>query len=61
VVSKSGRECQGSKLAGKKFDVEILNLNKLSVEDIRGQYQLTISKRFAAEENLDDSKNINRA
>jgi hypothetical protein len=41
---KSGRECQRSKLARKKFDVEILNLSKLSEKDIKGQYQLKISK-----------------
>jgi hypothetical protein len=41
---KSGRECHRSKLAGKKFDVEILNLSKLSEKDIKRQYQLKISK-----------------
>ena len=56
-----GREYHGSKLAGNKFDVERLNLNKLNEEDIWGQYQLKISKWFAAAENLDDSKDTYRA
>jgi len=41
--------------------VERLNLNKLNEEDIWGQYQLKISKWFAAAENLDDSKDTYRA
>jgi hypothetical protein len=44
-----------------KFDVERFNLKKLSALDIKKQYQLKISNGFAALENINVSKNINRA
>jgi hypothetical protein len=41
--------------------VEILNLTKLNALQVRKQYQIKISNRFEALENLSDSKDINRA
>ena len=37
-----------------------INLKKLSEVEFRKQYQVEISNRFAALENLDDSENVNR-
>jgi len=50
-----------SKQAAKKFDVKRFNLRKLSKGEIRKQYQIKNSKRFAALENLNDGNDINRA
>jgi hypothetical protein len=36
------------------------NLNRLSHLEVSKQYQVEISKRFVALENLNDSENINR-
>jgi len=50
-----------SKHAAQKFDVEISNLRKLNELQVRKQYQIKISNRFAALENLSDSEDIHRA
>jgi hypothetical protein len=44
-----------------KFDVERFNLRKLSELEVTKEYQIQISKRFAALENLKDGEDINRA
>jgi len=49
-----------SKKAAQKFDVGRFNLWKLSEQEIRNQHQIKISNRFAALENLNDRKDINR-
>ena len=49
-----------SKQAAQKFDGERFNLWKLNKPD-RKQYKIEISNRFAALENLGDSKDTNRA
>jgi hypothetical protein len=41
--------------------VERLNRGKLNELEVREQYQIKISNRFAALENLNDSEDINRA
>ena len=41
--------------------MERFNVKKLSEFEVRKQYQVKISKRSAALENLNDSQNINRA
>jgi len=50
----------GSKQAAQKFDVEQFNLRRLSKLEVRKQYKIKISNRFAALENLNDTKDINR-
>jgi len=50
-----------SKQAAKNSDVERFNLRKLSGGGHRKQYQVKISNSFAALQNLNDSKDINRA
>jgi hypothetical protein len=47
--------------ATQKFDVERFNLKKLSELEVRKEYQIKISKRSVALENVSDSQNINRA
>jgi hypothetical protein len=50
-----------SKQAAQKFDVDRFNLKKLSELEVRKQYQIEITNRFAALENLIYDKDINRA
>jgi len=50
-----------SKQVSEKSDGERFNLRKLKELEVRKQYQIKISKRFAAMVNLRDSENINRA
>jgi hypothetical protein len=37
-----------------KYDMERINLKKLNDVEVKEQYQVKISNRFAAVENLDD-------
>jgi len=50
-----------SKQTAQKFDEERFNLRKLNEPEVRKQYQIEITKRFAALENLSDDKDINGA
>jgi len=50
-----------SKQAVQKFDVYSFNLRKLSELEVGKQYQIKISNRLAALENVNVSININRA
>ena len=43
------------------FDGEGFNLRKLNELEVRKQYQIEITNRFAAFENLSDCEDINRA
>ena len=47
--------------AAKKFDVGRFNLRKLNELEVRKEYQIKISNRFAALDNLNDCEDINRA
>jgi hypothetical protein len=49
------------KQAAQKFDVERVNLRKLSELEVRKQHQINISNTFAPLENLNDSEDISRA
>jgi hypothetical protein len=49
------------KQEAKKLDVETFNLRKLSELEVRKQYQIKISNKFAALEILNGSKDRNRA
>jgi len=61
VVQKGRERLAVSVQAAQKFEMERFNLRKLSNLEVGKQYQIKISKRFAALENLNDSENINRA
>jgi len=60
VFAKVRERVALSKQAAQKFDGERFNLWKLNKPD-RKQYKIEISNRFAALENLGDSKDTNRA
>jgi len=60
VFAKVQERLALSNQAAEKFDGERFNLWKLDKPD-RKQYKIEISNRFAALENLGDSKDINRA
>jgi hypothetical protein len=50
-----------SKQATQKFDMDTFNLKKLNEVEGKEQYQVKISDRFAALENLHNVVGINRA
>jgi hypothetical protein len=60
VVAKVRERLAVSKQAAQQFDAERFNLRKLSELEVRKQYQLKISNRFATLENLNISEYINR-
>jgi hypothetical protein len=59
VVAKVRERLAVSKRAAKKIDNERFNVKQLNEGDVKEQYQVTI--RFAALENLEDSRDIGRA
>ena len=58
---KVRKRLAGSKQAAQKFEVERFNLSKLNELEVRKQYQIKISNRFAVLKKLNDSEGINRA
>jgi hypothetical protein len=50
-----------SKQTTQEFDMETFNLKKLNEVEGKEHYQVEISNRFTALENLDDDVDINRA
>jgi hypothetical protein len=60
VVAKVSERLAVSKQAAQKFDVERLHIRKLNVLEVRKQYQIEITNRFAALENLRGDKDIHR-
>ena len=61
MVAKVRERLAVSKQAAQRFDGERFNLRQLNELDVRKQYQIEITNRFAALENLSDDKDINRA
>ena len=61
MVAKVREKLAVNKHAAKKFDVERFNLRKLNELEVRKQYQIKISNKSAALENLSDGEDINRA
>jgi hypothetical protein len=61
VVAEVRERLAVIKQATQKFDAEKFNLKNLSELQVRKEYQIKISNRFAALENLNVSKDINRA
>jgi hypothetical protein len=57
VVAKVRERLAVSKQAAQKFYAERFNLRKLNQLEVRIQYQIKISKKFAALENLNISGN----
>jgi hypothetical protein len=52
VVAKVSKRLAVSKQAVQTFDAEIFNLRKLNELEVRKQYQIEITNRFAALENF---------
>jgi hypothetical protein len=50
-----------SKPAAQKIERDRFNLKKINEGEVKKQCQVTITKKFAALENLDDNGDINRA
>jgi hypothetical protein len=61
VVAKVREKLAVRKQAAQKFEVETFNLRKLKELEVRKQYQIEITNRFATLENLNDNADINRA
>ena len=49
-----------SKQAAQRFDRQRFNLRKLNEPEVREQYQIEITNRFAALENLSDDEDVDR-
>ena len=61
MVAKFRERLTVSKQASQNFDVERFNLKNLNELEVRKQYQIKMSNRFAALENLSDNEDINTA
>jgi hypothetical protein len=61
VIAKVRERLSARKQAAQKTDVERFNLKKLSEMEVMKQFQIEISNRFEALENLNNSEDINRA
>jgi hypothetical protein len=61
VVAKVRAILAVSTQAAQKFGVERFNIRKQSELEGRSEYQIEISNRVAAFENLNDSEDINRS
>jgi len=61
VVAKFRERLAVSKQVAQIFCVERFNLRKLTELDVRKNYRMKISNRFAAMENLNDCKDISRS
>jgi hypothetical protein len=60
-VAKLRERISVSKRARQEFDVETFDLKKLDDVEVKEKYQVDISNRFEALENLDESFDINNA
>jgi len=61
VIAKLRERLAVRKQAAQKFDGERFNLKKLNGLSVKGKYQIEITSRFAALENLNGEENVNRA
>jgi len=60
VIAKVRERLVVGKQATQTFDRQRLNLRKLNEPEVREQYQIEITNRFAALENLNDDEDVNR-
>ena len=61
MVAKVRERLAVSKQEAQTFDGEKFNLRKLNELEVRKQYQIEITNRFAALENLSDDEDVNKA
>jgi len=60
VIAKVGERLALGKQAVQRFDRQRFNLRKLNELEVRKEYQIEITNRFAALENLNDDEDVNR-
>jgi len=60
VIAKVRERLAVGKQAAQRFDMQRFNLRKLNEPEVKEQYQIEITNRFAALENLNDDEYINR-
>ena len=60
VIAKVGEILAVGKQAAQRLDRHRLNLSKLNELEVRKQYQIEITNRFAALENLNEDEDVNR-
>jgi len=60
VIAKVRERLAVGKQAAQRFNRQRFNLRKLNEPEVREQYQIEITNRFAALENLKDDKDVNR-
>ena len=60
MIEKFRERLAVGKQAAQRFDRKRFNLRKLNESEVREQYQIEITNRFAALENSDDDEGVNR-
>ena len=60
MIAKVRERLAVGKQAAQRFDKQRFNLRKLKELEVRKQYQIEITNRFAAMENLNDDEDVNR-
>ena len=60
MIAKVRERLAVGKQAAQRFDRQRFNLRKLNEPRVREQYQIEITNRFAALENLNDDEDVNR-
>jgi len=60
VIAKVRERLAVSNQAAQRFDRQRFNLGKLNEPEVREQYQIEITNRFAALENLNNDEDIDR-
>jgi len=60
VIAKVTEILAVGKQAAQKFDKQRFNLRKLNEPEVREQYHIEITNRFAALDNLNDDEDVNR-
>jgi len=60
VIAKVRERLAVGTQAAERFDSQRFKLRKLNEPEVREQYQIEITNRFAALENLNDDKDVDR-
>ena len=60
VITKSRERLAVGKQAAQRFNRQRFNLRNLNEPEVREEYQIEITNRFAALENLKDDEDVNR-
>ena len=60
VIAKVRERLAVGKQAAQRFDRQRFNLRKRHAPEVREQYQIEITNRFAALENVNDEEDVNR-